>query len=122
MTISVANVRDFIVDGKVELPPNAVYVGRAVNRYRLKASPLANPYTIGMWNWSVNKFLDEGDVMERYRHLLPLLCIRSASGVKEELTRLADLARRGPLVLVCWCAPKACHADIIREVLEGMLQ
>ncbi len=27
------------------------------------------------------------------------------------------LAKHGKLVLVCWCAPKPCHAEIIRDAL-----
>ena len=40
--------------------------------------------------------------------------------VKAELNRLLELARQAPLTLVCWCAPKACHAEIIRSCLIWM--
>jgi hypothetical protein len=36
------------------------------------------------------------------------------------LQRLLELARKGPLTLICWCAPKACHADVIKACLEWM--
>jgi hypothetical protein len=39
---------------------------------------------------------------------------------RAELERLLQLSQAGPLELVCWCAPLACHADVIREALLGM--
>jgi hypothetical protein len=35
----------------------------------------------------------------------------------QELTRLYELALKGPLKLQCVCAPKPCHGDIIKKVL-----
>ena len=128
MTITVANARDFLVDGKVELPENAVYVGRAAPRYGLKASPLANPYHIGQWDYRrMHRPLqmNRSDCSEAYAVWLSYTPTLASI---MELTRLADLARRAPLVLVCWCetwdgtgdAPGKCHAEILRRVLEGM--
>jgi len=38
--------------------------------------------------------------------------------VLNELDRLAQIALRdGKLTLRCWCSPKPCHGDVIREVL-----
>jgi hypothetical protein len=33
-----------------------------------------------------------------------------------ELTRLTTRAKAGPLNLVCFCAPKPCHGDVIEAV------
>lgn len=41
--------------------------------------------------------------------------------VREELLRLARLARSGPLELVCYCAPRRCHADFIKEAVTKIL-
>ena len=41
--------------------------------------------------------------------------------VLEELVRLAKIAELGDLNLICWCAPKACHGDVIKKTLEGMI-
>jgi hypothetical protein len=40
-----------------------------------------------------------------------------------ELRRLADLARTqtADLVLLCVCAPKSCHADVVKAALEFLL-
>ena len=106
MTITVANAHDFLVDGKVELPPNAVYVGRAVKRYGLKPSVLGNPYPIGSEcdvllpvgegtvAWFTIKRASRADVINAYTHRFLHPAIRlSKPAVTQELTRLADLAR-----------------------------
>jgi hypothetical protein len=47
-----------------------------------------------------------------------LLDPRSAASI--EMSRLAALARKQDLCLVCFCAPKACHADIIKRTSAAM--
>lgn len=37
-----------------------------------------------------------------------------------ELQRLKAIADNGDLVLVCWCAPLPCHADVIKKCIEWM--
>ena len=65
------------------LPPGAVYVGRG--------SPWGNPYKIGP-GW------DREAVIKLFeRDILPTL----------------DLAPLRGCDLVCYCAPKVCHADIL---------
>jgi Domain of unknown function (DUF4326) len=42
--------------------------------------------------------------------------------VFHELNRLYQIARnQGVLELTCWCAPKRCHADVIRNILLEVL-
>jgi hypothetical protein len=84
------------------------YVGRP--------SPLGNPYVIGRDG-------DRRAVIARYRQWLRERIAEGDLRVCGELERLARLAReRGQLTLVCWCAPEACHATVIREFLLAMLQ
>jgi hypothetical protein len=35
-----------------------------------------------------------------------------------ELERVEQLARAEPVTLLCWCAPKACHCDILVRYLR----
>jgi hypothetical protein len=38
-----------------------------------------------------------------------------------ELKRLIDIYKKhGRLRLFCWCAPKKCHAETIKELIEIM--
>ena len=41
--------------------------------------------------------------------------------MKDELDRLAYIAKNIDLYLVCWCAPKLCHGNIIKLYLEWRL-
>jgi Domain of unknown function (DUF4326) len=81
---------------------DVIYVGRAMYRggWRLAASPLANPFRIGVDG-------DREHVIAKYRdHLL---------GQADLLAMVADL--RGKR-LGCWCAPLPCHADVISELAD----
>jgi hypothetical protein len=46
---------------------------------------------------------------------------RHGGAVRQALERLAAQYRRdGQLTLRCWCAPRPCHADVIREAVLGI--
>jgi hypothetical protein len=47
-----------------------------------------------------------------------LLDRRSAASI--EIHQLAALARKQDICLVCFCAPKACHADIIKRTIAAI--
>lgn len=79
-----------------------VYIGRAMPRRRLKASPFANPFKIG-------KDGDRADVIEKYRTWLL---------AQPELVERARRELNGKR-LGCWCAPLACHGDVLAEICDG---
>jgi Domain of unknown function (DUF4326) len=81
---------------------DVVYVGRAMYRggWRLAASPLANPFRIGVDG-------DRDQVIAQYREYL--------AGRLDLLALLPEL--RGKR-LGCWCKPLACHADVIAELAD----
>jgi hypothetical protein len=96
-TITVVNV-------KTAQPGTFVYCGRYNSTYKLQASPLANPF----------KLSREGcrqTLLVLYR--LWLYTHRNDKAIAAEITRLASLLERGDVALGCWCAPKACHCDVI---------
>ncbi len=72
-------------------PAGAVYIGRP--------SKFGNPYVIG-------KHGTREQVIERYRQYLVL---------NPELYLAAKRELRGK-DLVCFCAPEACHGDILLEI------
>jgi hypothetical protein len=97
---------------RTPLENHEVYVGRSNARRGLKGSPLANPFILK----------DESDrslVLARYRVWLDERILARASEVTDEMDRLRATANRhGELVLLCWCAPKGCHAEAIAEALR----
>ena len=74
-------------------PPGSVYVGRP--------SPFGNPFSIG-------KDGSREEVIEKYRQWL------------QDQPRLIKIMKRElkGKDLVCFCAPKPCHGDVIKEVVE----
>ncbi|HUQ90770.1 MAG TPA: DUF4326 domain-containing protein [Bryobacteraceae bacterium] len=75
-----------------------VYIGRAVPRSGLKASVWANPFVIG-------KDGTRGECIAKFRASLLLN--------PELLQKLPELKGK---VLGCWCAPEACHGDVLSEL------
>ena len=95
---------------------------RVVNfREKLKGEYVGRPSVLG------NRFLigrqhTRHECIDLYRSWLRAEW-KNGSAVKEELLRLARTYReRGELTLVCWCAPSACHADVIKEAIEALVQ
>lgn len=85
-----------------------VYIGRACRGYL--QSPLANP-------WKVEQ--DRGETLDRYRDWLREMLTNSTSPQAREILRLGQLVADGEdLVLLCWCAPKNCHGDLVAEVVQ----
>ncbi len=81
---------------------NGVYIGRP--------SVLGNPFVIG-------KDGERAEVIEKYLGWLRAEWKKNGA-VKAELVRLAAVAKQGNLELTCWCAPAACHGDVIKNAIE----
>ena len=103
MSIRVANIwKLHRVEGETR-----VYVGRACRGY--EESALANPFR--------SKDLPGGkeEAISLYREWLA----EKTSRKSPQSTEILDLARRSGngehIVLMCWCHPAACHANVIIE-------
>ncbi len=80
-----------------------VYVGRP--------SPLGNPYIMRDEN-------QRGLVIAMYETWLRKQLLQDTPQ-KKEMQRLVDLyVKWHTLTLVCWCAPKRCHAEVIAKIVE----
>lgn len=94
MPPSVIHVRD--------MAEGDVYIGRRHNRLGLPASKWANPHHVDA------ALGGREQAVEAYRrHLL---------ASKALLAALPEL--RGKR-LACWCAPQACHGDVLLELANG---
>lgn len=76
------------------IPPDAVYVGRG------RGSKWGNPFRIGPDG-------TRDEVVAKYRHWIVRQPHLTAS--------LSELAGNGK-DLVCFCAPRACHADVLVDL------
>jgi Domain of unknown function (DUF4326)/YspA, cpYpsA-related SLOG family len=85
---------------------SGVYVGRP--------TVLGNPYTLQDYTRT--------DAVARYRLWLRQQWQRHGE-VHAALLQLArQYHEQGALTLVCWCAPRPCHAEVIREAVLGIVQ
>lgn len=61
---------------------------------------------------------DRDKVIAEYREWFKIQ-IKENPNFKEELIRLYKIALKQELNLICWCAPKACHGDVIKDWIEA---
>ena len=86
---------------------------KADGEYIGRGSPLGNPYPIDVKIGATREV-----VIDRYRIWLGNKIKDCDKTVCDELNRLVDIAHQtGELKLQCFCAPHACHGDVIREVI-----
>jgi len=84
------------------LPDGAVYIGRAMPRYGLAGSILANPYRVG-------KGVTREEAIRLYEtHLRTLL--------QHSPEARAELARCRGKDVACWCAPSRCHGEVVERL------
>jgi len=82
-----------------------VYVGRP--------SPLGNPYVL-------SRDGDRATVIARYRRWLTAqLCEGPGNPAYDACARLFARAQGQPLRLMCYCAPQACHGEVIVEAMRA---
>ena len=94
-----------ITVGNKQRGARGIYVGRP--------SPLGNPFPL-------HREAERASVIRDYEDWLAEQLLDTSSAVSVELHRLAALARKQDICLVCFCAPKACHADVIKRTIEAI--
>jgi hypothetical protein len=96
------------IENKKAYRGDGIYVGRKMPG--IPGSVLGNPFQIGRDG-------TRSQVIERYRCWL-WEQIKLKNEAYAELRRIAELAQRGDVTLVCWCAPELCHATVIKRSVE----
>lgn len=93
--ITVWNRRDF------GMGRTATYVGRG--------SVLGNPFVL-------RKHGNREEVIEKFRQLL-WTDVQNKGALYDAIDSMAQRLNYEDINLVCYCAPKACHADIIKNAV-----
>jgi Domain of unknown function (DUF4326) len=96
------------IENKKTYRGDGIYVGRKMPG--LPGSALGNPFRTGRDGTRVQ-------AISMYRRWL-WEQIKLKNEAYDELRRIAELARRGDVTLVCWCAPEMCHATVIGRSVE----
>lgn len=84
-----------------------VYVGRP--------SPLGNPF-------HTPRDGTREEVIAKFSEWLKAEVEKPDSPARAELIRIFRLAKHHDIALQCWCAPKACHGDVIKAFLDVFLE
>lgn len=92
-----------------------VYIGRYNKYYKLRQSPLYNPYKVTLEN-------NRDTVIELYRKYLNSEVRLGLQGeYNEAFEALKHLAKRADkFYLVCWCYPEPCHGDVIIRAIKWL--
>lgn len=85
----------------------AVYIGRP--------TPLGNPFVL-------KREEDREKVYAQYTEWFNQKIRDEDPDVLMELIKLLNIARKGDLVLGCYCAPRRCHGDAIKQWIDNRLQ
>jgi hypothetical protein len=95
---------------------NDYYVGRG--------SVLGCPFTIKPLNQTKAEFhcSTRDEAIESYREYLLDKIANKDEEICNILNNMYKHAKKGDINLVCYCAPQSCHADVIKEVLDGKIQ
>lgn len=92
-----------------------------VGEYIGRGNPLGNPFTHQQGTLAKTIVATREEAVTRYRTWLIEQIQENNPAVVRELLRLLEIAKHGDLYLRCFCAPKACHGDVIKECLEHFL-
>ena len=93
------------IENKSTYSGTGIYAGRP--------SILGNPFSIG----------DDGtrtDVINKFK-IYFYQRLESDLAFKKKLLELVDMSATQDLHLICWCAPKQCHTEVIKEFIESEL-
>ena len=104
----VLNVKDY----GYKVPNGAMYVGRAMPRYNLRASKWGNPMTVREVMQlfpNIDKAEAHKRAVEWYRGYIKLR--------RDLLNSLSELRGKD---LACRCAPLPCHADVLLELCNSV--
>ncbi len=91
------------------------YIGRP--------SILSNPYTHLDLHKTKAKYKvnSRDEAIDKYREYLIYEIQNGNVAIINELYRLAEIVKNKTLILSCWCFPKRCHGEVIKEMIELIL-
>lgn len=94
---------------------NDVYIGRG--------SPLGNPFTSIKTKQTKAEVVCDSreESISKYREYINEKITKKDHNVCNELNKIYLISRSKDVNLVCYCHPKSCHGNIIKEIIESKL-
>lgn len=106
----------YVVNKKKHVPTdNDVYIGRG--------SVLGNPFThITTKETKASFVCDTRDqAIESYKQYINDKIKQKDKEICDELNRIWKLAKEGDINLVCYCYPKSCHGNHLKNIIDSKL-
>ena len=104
--ILVGNIRD-----RKRPTMDTVYVGRQIPGHA--GSPLGNPYRI-------KNESERPDALAKYKRWLDAQ-MQDDTPARQEIYKIATMAKKAPVMLLCFCKPALCHGDYVKEVIDKLM-
>ena len=76
-----------------------------------RSSPLGNPFFMKNEN-------QRDDVCDAYEQYFNMLIKDQSGAFYGELNRIISIAKTQDVRLMCWCSPKRCHSETIKNYIE----
>jgi len=105
-----------VVNKNVHAPTSTdIYVGRG--------SVLGNPYTSKdlATSKAIYQVNSKEEAIRSYREYLSVNIATGNNAICDELNNIYTMALKGEVHLVCYCKPKDCHGDIIKDIVTAKL-
>ena len=105
-----------VVNKSVHAPTDSdVYIGRGSN--------LGNPYTSKDLGKTKAEFqaTNKEESLNSYKDYLNQKIKSGNNIICDELNKIYLMSLKGDVNLVCYCAPKGCHGDIIKGIVTAKL-
>jgi len=92
---------------------NVLYIGRG--------SDLGNPYTSIQGRETKAEYVvsSREESIESFRGYLIKCIEEKEEKVCSMMNQIYTLATKGDVYLACYCKPKSCHGDVIKEIVES---
>lgn len=89
-----------------------------------RGSPLGNPFTSKELSTTKAKFQCKTaeESIEKFRNDILEKIKNKDKEVCDELNRIWKHLQKKDVNLVCYCKPKICHGDIIKEIIESRIE
>jgi len=108
---------------KIIVVNKAVHAPTDVDIYVGRGSTLGNPYTSKDLSKSkaIHQVSNKEEAIRSYREYLSVNISTGNNVICDELNRIYMMALKGNVNLVCYCKPKNCHGDIIKDIVTAKL-
>lgn len=112
MTVSVHNMYHLPDKTIPNGDASYVYIGRPKGGAPLG---LGNPFKVGQG-------YKQGEAVVAFKEHVSTEWINPYSPLRQNIIALAKRSLAGEdIKLVCWCKPKACHGDVIKEAIDNLV-